>query len=195
MKSLSNHLTKKEIAAFPIQKFEGEIVLIEQRSQLKSAITELSNEKVVGFDTEAKPSFRKGEYNPVCLVQLATRNKAFLFRIDKTEFSDELVEFFENEKILKVGVAIRDDLVDLNKIRKFDPAAFVEISEVTADMGIVNAGVKGLAAIFLGFRVSKAQQTSDWSAKKLTQFQMDYAATDAWVCLEIYHRILELEMS
>lgn len=187
---LNNYITKEEINQLPIGQFDGEVVLINNLRNVVPAAKEISRHKFVGFDTETKPSFQKGKTNQVSLVQFAVPGKAFLFRIKKFGLVDPLVDLFINPDIRKIGLALRDDVKDLQRLKPFDPEGFVELSDITKELGIINAGARGLAGLFLDIRISKAQQTSNWENAVLTKKQINYAATDAWVCLEIYRRLI-----
>ena len=187
---LNNYITKEEINQLPIGQFEGEVEVINNLRNVASAAKEISRHKFVGFDTETKPSFQKGKINQVSLVQFAVPGKAFLFRIKKFGLADPLVDLFINPDIRKIGLALRDDVKDLQRLKTFDPEGFVELSDITKELGIINAGARGLAGLFLDIRISKAQQTSNWENAVLTKKQINYAATDAWVCLEIYRKLM-----
>jgi len=103
-----------------------------------------------------------------------------------------LAEFLESATIEKAGVAIRDDMVAMKKLRSFNPGGFVEITHLTKSVGLEAESVKKLTGLLLGFRISKSAQTSNWEAPTLTEKQIQYAATDAWVCLEIFRRLRAL---
>ncbi|MDN5212502.1 3'-5' exonuclease [Fulvivirgaceae bacterium BMA12] len=187
---LNNYITKEEINQLPIGQFEGEVVVIDKLDQVSTAVQEIGSHELIGFDTETKPSFQKGKLNQVSLAQFAVPGKAFLFRVKKIGLTDEMVALFTNPHIKKIGLAIRDDIKDLQKLKPFEPEGFVELSDVTRELGIVNAGARGLAGLLLNIRISKAQQTSNWENAVLTRKQIKYAATDAWVCLEIYRKLM-----
>ena len=187
---LNNYITKEEINQLPIGQFEGEVIVVSNSRNVVAAAREISRHEFTGFDTETKPSFQKGKLNQVSLVQFAVPGKAFLFRIKKIGLTDPLLNLFANPDIKKIGLALRDDVKDLQKLKPFDPGGFVELSEITKELGIVNAGARGLAGLFLDIRISKAQQTSNWENAVLTRKQIKYAATDAWVCLEIYRKLM-----
>jgi ribonuclease D len=141
---------------------------------------------VIGFDTETKPSFKKGVTNKVALLQLSTRNTAYLFRINQIGLPREIVAILADKDILKPGVAIRDDIKGLQELVNFKPSGFVELQDEAKDMGIQNFSLKKLTAIACGFRISKGQQLSNWEAAELTEAQQLYAATDAWAALVIF---------
>jgi ribonuclease D len=153
----------------------------------------LSEEPVLGFDTEKKPTFKKGEYNYVSLLQLSTHDEAYLFQLSQTGLHRSLKLLMEDENILKLGVAIRDDLVDLKKLSPFDPDGFIDLAVKAKDVGIPHYGLRKLAAFLLDARLSKAQQTSNWENHRLTDAQQLYAATDAWVALKIYDEMKKFE--
>jgi len=180
-------IPKEEIKDLPLLKYEGEIILINDHKELNNALNEIEKHGRIGFDTESKPAFAKGEYNPVSLLQVAIPDKVYLIRINKTGFTERLSKLFADDSYLKIGISIRDDIKDLQYLKKFEPKGIIEINTLAGDLGIEQQGVRNLSAIFLGGRVSKNQQVSNWENTQLTQPQQVYAATDAWVCFEIYH--------
>lgn len=180
-------ITKEELTELPLKWFEGEIVLVDSEEKIKFASQVLSVQKIIGFDTETRPSFKKGVVNQVSLLQLSTRNQAFLFRTNVIGLPREIIGILNNPKIIKPGVAIRDDIKGLQAIRKFNPGGFVELQDYAKDRGIQDFSLKKMVAIILGFRISKSQQLSNWEADTLSEAQMIYAATDAWAAFEIYH--------
>ena len=179
-------ITREEVNSLELDTFRGKIRLITREDQLTDVFNKINKHAVVGFDTETKPTFRKGEVNDVAMIQIAIPNEVFIIRINYTRITDEIHRFLENKAIIKVGVALRDDLKDLNRLRKFNPAGFMELNKMVKDIGIESNGLRKLTAIILGFRISKNAQVSNWEADQLTQKQLQYAATDAWVCLEMY---------
>lgn len=190
---MNKSISKEELNELPVEGFGGEIIVIDYARDVKKILPFLKKQKTLGFDTETRPTFKKGAFNDVALLQLSTNKSAFLFRLNKMGLPKELSEILSNPEITKVGVAIKDDIAGLRKLTDFNPASFVEIQEKVKDFEIENFGLKKLSGLLLGFRISKAQQTSNWEAEKLTEAQIRYAATDAWVSLEIYNRLLELE--
>ncbi len=187
-------ITKEEVNLLPLHKYEGKIVVVTTQDQLKEVMDEVKQQMIVGFDTETKPSFRKGVWYYISLLQLAIPDKVFLIRLNYTGFTQELCDFFNCSSVKKVGISIRDDLKNLKKLAAkyhlpFASDNIIELNTIANTMGIQHAGVRNLTAIFLQFRVSKAQQTSNWENPQLTEKQIRYAATDAWVCLEIYNHL------
>lgn len=182
-------ITNEELQEMPLKSFEGDIILVDSGSRLHFAVEELMNQPIIGFDTETKPSFKKGVNNKVALLQLSTADRAFLFRVNRIGLPEELREILSNPNILKPGVAIRDDIKGLQEIVNFEPAGFIELQDVAKDMGIQNFSLKKLSAIICGFRISKGQQLSNWEAPELSEAQQAYAATDAWAALKIFEKI------
>jgi ribonuclease D len=184
-------ITKEQVNGLPLKEYRGKIQIVDNISGLKKAVKMLDHYPYIGFDTETKPAFRKGVYHQVSLLQLAVNDMVFLVRLNKLGFPDILHELFIKRDQLKVGISIRDDLVELKKLADFNPDGIVELNEVAKDLGVVRQGARNLTATFLGFRISKSQQTSNWENERLSQKQQRYAATDAWVCYRIYHKLIK----
>lgn len=182
-------ISKEELGELPLKQFEGDIFLIDEISQVNQAVDFLSKQEIVGFDTETRPSFKKGKVNKVALLQLSTDSHAFLFRVNKIGLPEPLKKLLQSDKIIKPGIAIRDDIKVLQELNGFKPGGFIELQDEVKDFGIQNFSLKKLAGIILGIRISKAQQLSNWEAATLTPPQMVYAATDAWVSLKIYKNL------
>jgi ribonuclease D len=182
-------ISHDEINALPLKAFMGQILLITKAEQLPEAFAEIQKHDVVGFDTETKPAFVKGQVFKVALLQLAIPEKVFLIRLNQTGFTPEIAAFFENADVIKAGVGLRDDIKTLARLGKFNPAGFAELSTMARETGLEVESVKKLTALLLGFRISKGAQTSNWEAEQLNEKQIVYAATDAWVCLEIYKKL------
>lgn len=184
-------ITKEEIRLLPKKSFEGKIIVIDNFSVLKKYIPVLKSEKLWGFDTETRPAFRKGTFNKPALIQFANEAYAFLFRLTRIGLPPELTEIIGNTSITKVGVALHEDLKDLNMYRKIKPNGFIDLQKFVSNYGIESKGLGKLTAIILGFRISKSQQVTDWERRDLTPQQIVYAATDAWVCFRIYKELLK----
>ena len=183
-------ITVEELVDLPLRWFEGEIVVVDNERTLRQAVGALAGEPVIGFDTETKPAFKKGVFNKVALLQLSTKEKAFLIRTNLIGLPKEICEILANPNIIKSGVAIRDDIKGLQVLRKFTPGGFVELQDSAQELGIQNFSLKKLTAIACGFRISKGQQLTNWEADELTIKQQRYAATDAWTSLEIYEHFI-----
>lgn len=182
-------ITKEELTDLPLRRFNGKITVVDSREKLKSAVDILSSQRVIGFDTETKPAFKKGVFNEVALLQLSTKNHAFLFRLNRIGLPHKIRKILADPTIIKPGVAIHDDIKALKHLKAFQPAGFVELQDNAKEIGIHDFSLKKLAAITCGFRISKGQQLSNWEADTLTEAQQVYAATDAWAALEIFENI------
>lgn len=183
-------ISKAEINELPLIAWEGAIEILEDKAAMETAAETLMTETHLGFDTETRPSFKKGQYYPPALIQLATSDTVYLFRICKIKTLAPLIPILESESILKTGVAIRDDVKELQAMESFNPGGFIEIAELTSKLGYSNKGLRALAALLLQGRISKAAQVSNWARPELDQKQIRYAATDAWISREIYVRAL-----
>jgi ribonuclease D len=186
-------ITADELNELPLKSYNGKVYVISDPEKLPPIAAELAQHAVLGFDTETRPSFKKGQTYKVALIQLALPNKVFLIRTHDTGLPPALIQLFENKNVVKTGVAIHDDIKALQKIHPFKPESFVELSTLARSQGIQVESVKKLTGLLLGFRISKSAQTSNWEAPTLTEKQLEYAATDAWVCLEIYKRLMPLD--
>jgi ribonuclease D len=189
LEGLKINITPEEINSLPLKTFDGKTSVISEPEKLPKIISEISKYEVVGFDTETRPSFKKGQVYKVSLLQLAIPKKVFLIRINYTGVTEEIASLFADPKIIKTGVGIRDDIKALQKLRPFEPAGVFDLSTLAKQAGLQVESVKKLTALLLGFRISKSAQTSNWEVPTFTQKQIEYAATDAWVCLELYGKL------
>jgi ribonuclease D len=183
------NITVEELAECELSWFKGEIVLVEDIKTFYEVFPKLLGSDLLGFDTETRPTFKKGKKNTVSLIQLSTEDLACLFRINKIGIPEELTELLSDPSVIKAGVAVHDDIRFLKGVKKFSPGGFVDLQSFVRDYGIQCSGLKKLAGIVLGFRISKRQQVTDWEAEQLTEAQQIYAATDAWVCHQIYKKL------
>ena len=183
-------IAKEEINLLELDKYNGETILVNTDAELEKACTEIEKCTIIGIDTETKPSFKKGQMNTVALLQIATDKKAYIVRLKKVKMSQRLADIFANEAIKKIGIAIFDDLKDLKKIIPFTDKSVVDLNLLAPKLGFESIGAKKLSALVLGIRISKRQQVSNWELEKLSQAQIDYAATDAWICREIYLKLV-----
>lgn len=183
-------ISKEEVNLMPVILFEGKITLVDEFSKVKAAIDELLNSKVVGIDTETKPSFTRGTHHRVSLVQISTLDHCFLFRLNKISLPTELAEFLANENIQKIGLALRDDFAGLNRFYHFKPANYVDLQSIVNFYGIMELGLQKVFAIVFGHKISKSQRLTNWENPELSEQQQRYAATDAWASLLIYEQLI-----
>lgn len=184
--SHQSSISKEAINNLPIHRYNGPIRFISNPKEAKEAVAKLKKETILGLDTETKPTFRKGQSFPPALIQLAGEQTVYLFQLRGLNGLKEMAPLLSDPKIIKTGVAIHDDIRKLVKLDAFKPAGIIEISEITQKLGIINTGLRSLAAIFLECRISKGAQITNWNRKQLSETQIKYAATDAWISRELY---------
>jgi len=178
-----SEVTKEEINQLEVRQFEGEIRVVSDMHSFRQAIAEIKNFPVLGFDTETKPSFKKGANNKIALIQLSNSHVAWLFRVNRIGIPEAMKEFFEDEAFLKIGAGLHDDMRRMRQITAIDPAGFLDLQKYVEAFKIESKSLKKLVAIVLGYKISKSQQMSNWESDELRDPQLRYAATDAWVCL------------
>jgi (2Fe-2S) ferredoxin len=184
--TFAQSITKEEINKLPLTEYSGPKRIVQTQAELTEALKELKREKILGFDTETRPSFRKDDYYLPSLLQLCTKKEVFLIQLNKIPDRTGIAELFGDHNIIKVGVAIRDDLTGLMKLFPFAPENFIELADLARLAEINNTGLRSLCAIMMGKRISKSAQVTNWAKDELTPKQIIYAATDAWISREIY---------
>ena len=189
-KILERRIDRDYINSLPILRFSGEIILVDNKEKLEEICNLLLKEDKLGFDTESRPAFKKGKTYPVSIIQLATKDKAYVIQIKKTGISDSLIKIFENENILKIGIGLKDDIKKIKELRDFEDKSFIDLSKIAESKGIIQSGLRALSARYLGYRISKTSRQSNWALENLTPKQLNYAATDAWVSLLLYDFVL-----
>jgi ribonuclease D len=177
-----------DINLLPIRSYEGPVSVVRDQAALSAALSILAAERVLGFDTETRPAFKKGERHAPALLQLAGASGVFVFQLTVLGFPDELRAVLADTERIKAGVALAHDVRELRTIADFAPAGFVELEKLARHAGLKNYGLRGLAAAMLGVRISKKARLSNWAARQLTPDQVTYAATDAWISRELYLR-------
>lgn len=165
--------------------FQGTITVVDSIAKLEQALDVLFKQKVIGFDTESRPAFFKGQKFPVSIIQLATNDEAFIFQLRFVPFAGRLVELLSNPDIIKVGVGVQDDIRRLNELYRFKQSSFYDLSAEMKKKGLIQSGARALTARFLGRKLVKSAQKTNWSHSHLTERQLEYAATDAWICLQL----------
>jgi ribonuclease D len=182
-------ISDEKLQECPPASFPGKIEVIDTHEKMEAALPEILRQKMLGFDTETKPSFKKGRRNSVSLLQFATSDKAYLIRLNMIGLPEDIASILSDPGVTKVGVAIRDDIKELVELRHFVPAGFIDLQKIVDSLGIRDYSLKKMAAIVLGVKISKRQQVTDWNAGNLSSPQIVYAATDAWICHQIYSRL------
>lgn len=180
-------IDKQTINQMPVVTFPGRIHVIYAVSQVKSAVMALRSAHIVGFDTETRPSFKRGEHHKVALLQLSTDTDAFLFRANHMGIPAPLKDFLEDKTITKVGLSTTDDFHQLAHVSDAHPAGFVELQQLVKQFDIADMSLQKIYAILFQQKISKGQQLTNWEAPQLSEAQQRYAAIDAWACLRIYN--------
>ena len=189
MSELPPTITKEKLQTLPLARYEGSIHIITPGQSCMDACRALANEDIIGFDTETRPAFRRGEHYFPSLIQFATRSAVYLFQINRHWFPMEIIGILESAAITKTGIAINQDVNKLREMMDFSAQGMVDLSVSASQRGLKTTGLRNLAAIYLGVRVSKRSQVTNWSRSTLTDAQVQYAATDAWISRELYFKL------
>ena len=188
-------IDKEKINEMPVAEYgDGHIYIVDALSQVSAAVTHLRKHALVGFDTETRPSFKRGERHKLSLIQLATPDDCFLFRINKLEsIPMKLKQYLEDAKCAKVGLSTHDDINQIVRVAKMRPRGFIEIQELVKRFRIADMSLQKIYAILFGQKISKSQRLTNWDADELSEGQQRYAAIDAWACIDIYNRLMSGE--
>lgn len=189
----THHINKELLQWMPIAAFEGEVIVVDREEQIAEAVAYLKKQRTIGVDTEARPSFQRGTHYPTALVQIATHERCYLFRLTHIGMPQELADIFADPKICKVGLAFKDDINGLRRRRNFVPANCIDVQSLVAQYGILDLGLQKIFAICFGKKISKTQQLTNWENSHLTPEQARYASTDAWATLLIYEDLMRQE--
>jgi ribonuclease D len=182
-------ITKQQLAELEKETFDGEIYIVDHPSKVDEAVAYLSTQPALGFDTETKPAFKRGQVNNVALLQLSTEDECFLFRLNKIGYPDALEKLMSNDTIKKIGLSLRDDFAALRKRTGRRPENFIDLQLFVDKFGIEDNSLQKIYAIIFGKKISKSQRLSNWEAAELSPAQQSYAAIDAWACLRIYNHL------
>lgn len=184
-------ITKEQLAELPRETFNGSIIVVDHQEEVATAVTHLSNHKAIGFDTETKPSFKRGQNHKVALMQLATDEVCYLFRLNRIGYPKELVQLMSNPDIKKIGLSLRDDFAAIRQRSVRKPENFIDLQLFVDKFGIDDNSLQKIYALLFGKKISKSQRLSNWEAPQLTPAQQAYAAIDAWACLRIYNHLID----
>lgn len=180
-------IEKTDIQRMPQVMFPGDIHVIDSIYHVKEAVRVLSNSPLVGFDTETRPSFRKGIVHKTALIQISTLDECFLFRSCKIGMPDVLAQYLASAEHKKVGLSLHDDFKIMRKLSNMEPAGFIDLQDVVGDYCITDISLQKIYAILFGGKIAKGQQLTNWEAPELSAAQQNYGAVDAWACLKIYN--------
>lgn len=192
MEIFRSKISKEEINGMEVESFKGRIYIVDSVAEANRVLEVIMEYATVGLDTETRPSFKKGKLYNVSLLQIATDDMCWLFRLNSIGYPESLVHFFENEEVLKVGLSLKDDFRSLHRSICFEPKSYVELQNSVSSYGIEEKSLQKIYAILFGKKISKSQRLSNWDAEELTCKQQAYAALDAWACLKIYNKLEEM---
>ncbi len=195
MKELWDKFDKQRINELPVVNFEGRIIVVQTEEEANKAVRYLMSQPLLGFDTETRPTFRPGPMNPVALLQVATDDTCFLFRLCKMGMPDSVVRLLSDTEVRKVALSWRDDIGQLQRRRRFQTGDFFDLQNHVSEFGIKDLSLQKLFANVFGQKISKGQQLTNWEADVLTEKQKLYAATDAWACLRLYEELSWLKQT
>ncbi len=184
-----NEISKEEVATLELIQYEGPICVIDSMEAFEKEIEQIEREPVLGFDTETRPSFKKGKVYPTSLIQISSLEQSWILRVNRIGYPKRLLELLSGEVPLKIGLGLQDDLRRLRSDFQFEPHGFLDLQSYVAAFRIDEKGLKKISGIVLNRRISKSQQVSNWDADVLSEAQLRYAATDAWICLMIYNSL------
>ena len=190
---LKRTISKEEVKEMPKAAFPGRIHVIQTESEAQKAVAYLQSQAILGIDSETRPSFTKGHSHKVALLQISSDECCFLFRLNMTGLTQPIIELLEDPKVIKVGLSLKDDFMMLHKRAPFNQQACIELQEYVRPFGIQDKSLQKIYGILFSEKISKSQRLSNWEADVLTDAQKQYAATDAWACLNIYHLLEELK--
>lgn len=193
MKVIQDKYDKKKIQTLPCVHFEGRIIVIFTAKDADKAVNYLMTQPILGFDTETRPTFKRGQMHQVALLQVATHDTCFLFRLNKIGLTDAMVRMLEDKTITKVGLSLQDDMRMLNQRRAFQPGTYVELQKEVKSIGIEDNSLQKIYANLFGGKIAKGQQLSNWEAEILTVAQQQYAAIDAWACIRIHEEVARMK--
>lgn len=179
-------ISKQQLSSLPAAHFEGTIRVIDSEDQVTDALSDLRSNNIIGFDTETRPSFKKGCSNTVALIQLSTRETCYLFRINRIGLNRSIIDLLEDESVIKIGLSTHDDFHNLNKISEVTPRNFIDLQAYVKQFKIVDNSLSRIFGIIFGERISKSQRLTNWEADSLTSSQQSYAALDAMACVKVY---------
>ena len=185
-------ISKEEIAGFPTAMFPGRIIVIQTEAEAKKAVQYLEKYKTIGFDSETRPSFKKGQSHKISLLQLSTEDTCFLFRLNIIDIPNCLANILANSKIKKIGLSLKDDFSAIRKRITIEPGGFVELQTLVKEFGIEDNSLQKIYAILFAERISKSQRLSNWDSTNLSEAQQKYSALDAWACLRIFNKLVKL---
>ncbi|MDR0429672.1 MAG: 3'-5' exonuclease domain-containing protein 2 [Tannerellaceae bacterium] len=187
----THSITKEQMALLPVEEFKGRVIVVDTKKDTGRAVEYLSQFERIGFDTETRPSFKKGQRFKIALMQIATEDVCFLFRLNRIGIPKVLEEFLSDDAVQKIGLSLRDDFGAIKKRTDIEPHNFIDLQNYVGQFGIEDASLQKIYAILFNKKISKGQRLTNWEADVLSESQKKYAALDAWACLKIYNKLIQ----
>lgn len=195
MRILYSKFNKEAIHELPQVLFTGRIIVITSEKKAEKAVDFLLKQSILGVDTETRPVFRKGQSYKVSLLQVATHDTCFLFRLNILGITPSIKRLLENTETKMIGLSWHDDLLALHKRSDFKKGNFIDLQDIVGDLGIKDLSLQKLYANLFRQKISKRQRLTNWNNETLSEKQKQYAATDAWACIQLYEEIMRLKVS
>lgn len=193
MKTIYSKINKSLIPDMPRVVFEGKIIVVLSEYEVERAVSYLLSQPILGIDTETRPAFKRGVVNTVSLLQVASENVCFLFRLKHTGMTKDIIRLLEDTDVPKIGLSLHDDIASLRKVAEFKPGLFIDLQKHVSDIGVQDMSLQKLYANFFGMKISKRQRLTNWDADVLNDKQKMYAAVDAWACVKLYEELIRLK--
>lgn len=193
MKTIYSKINKSLIPDMPRVVFEGKIIVVLSEYEVERAVSYLLSQPILGIDTETRPAFKRGVVNTVSLLQVASEDVCFLFRLKHTGMTKDIIRLLEDTNVPKIGLSLHDDIASLRKVAEFKPGLFIDLQKHVSDIGVQDMSLQKLYANFFGMKISKRQRLTNWDADVLNDKQKMYAAVDAWACVKLYEELIRLK--
>ena len=194
-KLIYNKLDKNLIPNMERVTFPGKIIVVISPEEAERSVDYLLSQPVLGFDTETRPAFRKGSRFKCSLLQVATGDCCFLFRLNYMGLAPAIVRLLTDTTVTKVGLAWKNDILSLHELGDFTPGHFIDLQQMVREVGIEDQSLMKIYANLFHERISKRERLSNWERDILTDAQKVYAAIDAWACVKMYQELKRLKES
>ena len=160
-KTIYNKFDKATINALPLVEYPYKINVILNEYEAERAVDYLLTCDILGVDTETKPAFRRGQNHKVALLQVATREQCFLFRLNHLGLPQSIIRLLSNRMVPMVGLSWHDDIMSLHRRAEFTPGWFIDIQDIIGNIGIEDKSLQKLYANLFGEKISKRQRLTN----------------------------------
>ena len=194
-KIIYNRFAKDWLAELPKVTYDKHIIVLVAPQQTTQAVDYLLSMPILGVDTETRPSFTRKQQFKCSLLQVATHHNCFLFRLNLTGMTPSIIRLLEDMTVPKVGLSWHDDIAALKRLHDFTPGWFIDLQDHMREIGIEDLSLQKLYANLFNERISKTERLSNWERGVLTTKQQQYAAIDAWACIQLYEELQHLKIT